>query len=157
MSSWKWSPARDEGIWRHGAPWTRPLFAAAPWLTLLVICMHFWIVGGTLTSSKGVLFDLPAAGLGDGEATDMVALVMPVERETMVFFDDSRFMLGDASSLQAFAEQLAERASRAERKTLLVLADRRVVGGDLMKFAAIARKSGVKRVLFAEKRQEDPE
>ena len=157
MNSWQWSSARDDGIWRHGAPWARPLFAAVPWLTLLVLCMLFWMVGGTLTSSKGVLFDLPAAGLGDGEATDMVALVMPVERETMVFFDDSRFMLGDASSAQAFAEQLAERSSRTGRKTLLVLADRRVVGGDLMKFAAIARKSGVDRVLFAEKRLEEAE
>ena len=157
MSSWKWSPVRDDGIWRHGAPWARPLFAAVPWLTLLVICLQFWMVGGALTSSKGVLFDLPASGLGDGEATDMVALVMPVGRETMVFFDDSRFMLGDAASLQAFAEQLAERSLYSERKTLLALADRRVVGGDLMKFAAIARKSGVERVLFAEKRGEDPE
>jgi len=157
MSSWRWSPARDEGIWRHGAPWVRPLFVAVPWLTLLVICMQFWMIGGTLTASKGVLFDLPAAGLEDGETTDMVALVMPVERETMVFFDDSRFMLGDASSAHAFAEQLSERSLRTGRKTLLVLADRRVAGGDLMKFAAIARKSGVERILFAEKRLEDAE
>lgn len=155
MSPWGWSPGRDEGIWRHGAPWTRPLFVAAPWLTLLMLVMLFWIIGGTLTTAKGVLFDLPGAGLGDGESTDMVALVMPVARETMVFFDDSRFMLGDAASAQAFSEQLAERSSRTGRKTLLVLADRRVVGGDLMKFAAIARRSGVERVLFAEKRQEE--
>ena len=157
MSSWKWTTARDEGIWRHGAPWVRPLFAAVPWITLLVLCMNLWMVGGTLTASKGVLFDLPAAGLGDGEATGMVALVMPVGRETMVFFDDSRFMLGDAASAQAFAEQLGERLSRTDRKSLLVLADRRTSGGDLMEFAAIARKSGVERVLFAEKRPEEAE
>ena len=155
MSPWGGNPGRDEGIWRHGAPWTRPLFAAAPWLTLVVLAMLFWMIGGTLTTAKGVLFDLPGSGLGDGEATDMVALVMPVERETMVFFDDSRFMLDDASSAQAFSEQLSERSSRTGAKTLLVLADRRVIGGDLMKFAAIARRSGVERVLFAEKRQED--
>lgn len=155
MIPWGWNPGRDEGIWRHGAPWTKPLFVAAPWVTLLVLIMLFWIVGGTLTTAKGVLFDLPSQGLSDGEATDMVALVMPVAHETMVFFDDSRFMLGDSSSDQALSEQLAERLSRTGGKTLLVLADRRVVGGDLMKFAAIARRSGVERVLFAEKRQEE--
>ena len=155
MTPWGWNPGRDEGIWRHGAPWTKPLFVAAPWLTLLVLAVLFWMIGGTLTAAKGVLFDLPGAGLGDGEATDMVALVMPVARETMVFFDDSRFMLGDASSAQALSEQLEERSSRTGGKTLLVLADRRVVGGDLKQFAAIARRSGVERVLFAEKRQEE--
>ena len=124
-------------------------------MTLLVLTMLFWMIGGTLTTAKGVLFDLPGPGLGDGEATDMVALVMPVARETMVFFDDSRFMLGDTSSAQALSEQLTERSSRTGGKTLLVLADRRVVGGDLMQFAAIARRSGIKRVLFAEKSQEE--
>ena len=155
MSPWGWNPGRDEGIWRHGAPWAKPLFVVAPWVTLLVLTMLFWMIGGTLTTAKGVLFDLPGPGLGDGEATDMVALVMPVARETMVFFDDSRFMLGDTSSAQALSEQLTERSSRTGGKTLLVLADRRVVGGDLMQFAAIARRSGIKRVLFAEKSQEE--
>ena len=75
----------------------------------------------------------------------------------MSFFDDSRFMLGDAASAQAFAEQLGERLSRTGRKSLLVLADRRTSGGDLMEFAAIARKSGVEKVLFAEKRPEEAE
>ena len=39
-------------------------------------------------------------------------------------------------------------------KTLLVLADRRISGGDLMKFAAVARRNGVARILFAGKSEE---
>ena len=35
---------------------------------------------------------------------------------------------------------------------MLVLADRRVAGGELMKMAAIAKRSGVGKVMFAEKR-----
>ncbi len=152
MSPWGWSPERTQGIWRYGAPWMRPFAAAVPWLTigLLLLMMHF--VGGTFTSAKGVLFDLPEAGLAEGEATELVALVMPMPHETLVFFDDSRYVLGDASSAAALREHLAERLGRTANRTMLVLADRRVSGGELMKFATIARKGGVSKVLFAERK-----
>lgn len=152
MSPWGWSPERTQGIWRYGAPWMRPFAAAVPWLTigLLLLLMHF--VGGTFTSAKGVLFDLPEAGLAEGEATELVALVMPMPHETLVFFDDSRYVLGDASSAAALREHLSERLGRTANRTMLVLADRRVSGGELMKFATIARKGGVSKVLFAERK-----
>lgn len=152
MSPWGWSPERTQGIWRYGAPWMRPFAAAVPWLTigLLLLLMHF--VGGTFTSAKGVLFDLPEAGLAEGEATELVALVMPMPHETLVFFDDSRYVLGDTSSAAALREHLAERLGRTANRTMLVLADRRVSGGELMKFATIARRGGVSKVLFAERK-----
>ena len=154
MSPWGWSPERTQGIWRYGAPRMRPFAAAVPWLTigLLLLMMHF--VGGTFTSAKGVLFDLPEAGLAEGEATELVALVMPMPHETLVFFDDSRYLMGDAASLSSLAERLTERAGRNGVRTLLVMADRRVVGGDLMQLAAVARRSGLDRILFAERRKE---
>ena len=117
--------------------------------------MHY--VGGTFTSAKGVLFDLPEAGLAEGEATELVALVMPMPHETLVFFDDSRYVLGDASSAAALREHLAERLGRTANRTMLVLADRRVSGGELMKFATIARRGGVSKVLFAERKAGGPE
>ncbi len=157
MKPWSWTPSRNDGIWRYGASWMRPFVVCAPWISLCLLVVMFHVVGGTLTSAKGVLFDLPDAGLEDGEATEMVALVMPVARETLVFFDDSRFTLGDASSASALKEQLSERVSLTERKTLLVLADRRVAGGELMRLASIARESGVARILFAEKRHVEEE
>ena len=157
MSPWGWSPERSEGIWRYGAKWMRPFFAAVPWMTVMVLLMMLYVVSGTFASSKGVLFDLPEGGLDDGEASGLVALVMPTEHETLVFFDDSRYMLGDASSANAFRTHLSESVRRSGDKTLLVLADRRVSGGELMRFAAIARKGGVDKVLFAEKRQERTE
>ena len=157
MKPWGWTPSRNDGIWRHGASWMRPFVVCAPWISLVLLVLMFHVIGGTLTSAKGALFDLPDAGLEDGETTEMVALVMHVARETLVFFDDSRFSLGDQSSISALKDQLSERVSRADRKTLLVLADRRVAGGDIMRFASIARESGVSRVLFAEKRHVDEE
>lgn len=143
-----------QGVWRHGALWFKPFAVAAPFVSLLLLILQLHMVGGTFTSAKGVLFDLPNHGVGEGEKTDMVALLMVMPRETLVFFDDSRYVLGDDSSAEAFGEHLAERVSKTDNKTLLVLADRRVAGGELMRFATIARRHGVGRVLFAEKRLE---
>jgi len=152
MSPWGWTPERTQGIWRYGAVWMRPLAAAVPWLTVILLLLQMQMIGGTFTSARGVLFDLPAGDLADGEATDLVALVMPMPHETMVFFDDSRYMLGDASSVSALGEHLATRVGKSANRTMLVLADRRVAGGELMKFAAVARRSGVSKVLFAERK-----
>ncbi|MBQ6914837.1 MAG: hypothetical protein IJQ65_03880 [Kiritimatiellae bacterium] len=154
MSPWGWTPERTLGIWRYGAIWLRPLAAAIPWLTLLVLLLMLNIVSNTMTAAKGTLFDLPVTGLAEGEATGLVALAIPHAHETLVFFDDSRYVLDDVSSSRALAEHLAERVARSESKTLLVLADRRVHGGDLMDLAAVAKRGGATKVLFAQKRVE---
>jgi biopolymer transport protein ExbD len=111
------------------------------------------IIGGTLVTERGILFDLPdSSGLDEGEHASLVALVMPMPHETLVFFDDGRYTMGDETSAAAFCSHLEDRLSRLDRKTLLVLADRRVATGEIMKIAALARRSGVESVLFAEKR-----
>lgn len=157
MSVWGWSPERTQGIWRYGSLSIRPFVSAAPWLTILLLVLQLWFVGESLVTAKGVLVDLPEVNLDEGEVTGPVALIVPSLRETLVFFDDARYIMDDPNSMAAFAEHLSEYTSRLERKNLLVLADRRVAGGDLMAFAALSRKSGVKKVLFAEKGSETEE
>ena len=154
MTDWRWRPERTMGIWRHGAGWLRPFVAAAPYVTVGLLLLMLYMVGGTLTAEKGLLFDLPEGEAGEGAQTDLVALVMPLRRETVVFFDDSRYVLGDATSLRSFGEQLADRIAGRESMALLVLADRRVSGGEIMELAAVARQSGAARVLLAVKRTE---
>ncbi len=154
MSPWGWTPERTLGIWRYGAVWMRPFAAAIPWLTVMLLLLMLYLVSGTFTAAKGTLFDMPSSGLSEGEATGLVALAMPRAHETLVFFDDSRYVLDDAASVRAFGEHLAERVARSESKTLLVLADRRIHGGDLMDIAAVAKNGGVAKVLFAQKRTE---
>lgn len=151
MIAWGWKSERSEGIWRYGLPAIKPFAVAAPWLSLIILILMFHIISGTLTTAKGVLFDLPDAGISDGETTELVALVMPVRDETFVFFDDSRYVLSEPASYATLASRLSERVSRTDRKTLLVLCDRRVDGGELMKITALAKTSGAERVLFAEK------
>ena len=157
MSQWGWTPARNLGIWRYGAGWSRPIVAAIPYLTvcLLLIMMH--MIGGTMTSCRGVLFDLPDGALSDGEASELVALVMPVQHETMIVFDDARYLLGDAASMRSFGEDLSGSVERRTGKSLLILADRRVSTGHLMEIVSAAKRSGVGKVLLAGKREDDAE
>ena len=153
MSQWDWTPARNLGIWRYGAGWFRPFAAAVPYLTVALLLLMMHMVGGTLTSSRGVLFDLPDGDLGDGDASGLIAVVMPVQRETMVVYDDARYLLGDAASMRSFSKDLADDTRRREDKSLLILADRRVSTGHLMEVVSAAKRSGVSRVLLAGKRE----
>ena len=157
MSQWGWTPARNLGIWRYGAGWSRPVAAAIPYLTIALLLLMMYMVGGTLTSYRGVLFDLPDGDRTDGEESGLVALVMPVQHETMIVFDDTRYLLGDAASMRSFAEDLAGSGERRAGKPLLILADRRVSTGQLMEVVSAAKRSGVGKVLLASKQEEGAE
>ena len=157
MSQWGWTPARNLGIWRYGAGWSRPIAAAIPYLTICLLLIMMHMVGGTMTSCRGVLFDLPDGALSDGEASELVALVMPVQHETMIVFDDARYLLGDAASMRSFGEDLSGSVERRTGKSLLILADRRVSTGHLMEVVSTAKRSGVGKVLLAGKREDDAE
>ena len=149
MSQWGWTPAHKFGIWRYGAGWFRPLAAAVPYLTVALLMLMMHMVAGTLTACKGVLFDLPDGNFTEGDGSGPVALVMPVQRETMVIFDDVRYLLGDAVSMRSFSENLADDAGRFKGKSLLILADRRVSTGHLMEVVSAAKRGGVQRILLA--------
>lgn len=154
MTPWRWRQERTQGIWKYGPAWLRPFAAAMPWLTVLLLLLMLHMVGGTFVMSRGALFELPDAGLAEGESTSLVALAMPRGAATMVFFDDARYMLDDPASVATFRSHLAERTGKVELKTMLILADRRIPGGDLMRLAALAKGVGVTRILFAEKKTE---
>ena len=157
MTEWGWRSERTKGIWRYGAGWIRPFAASAPALTVALLLVMFHFIGGTMTAAKGLLFDLPGGEPEEGEQTQLVALVMPLRHETMVFFDDTRYLLDDAVSTRLLGEQVAECVSRCDSKTLLALVDRRVPSGELMRLAALFRQNGVQRLLFAEKTAEAAE
>lgn len=157
MSEWGWTPGRSLGIWRYGAGWLRPLMAAVPYVTVGLLLLMLYVVSGTMAASRGVLFDLPSGEFVDAEKTGLVALVMPVSRETTVFFDDSRYLLGDETSMRSFRENLTDCLERSADKTLLLLVDRRVSAGHLMELMALAKTCGVARTLVAGKRKDERE
>jgi len=155
VNGWGWKVSRLQRGESAGVTWLRAFAAVVPFVTvgLLLLMLHF--VGGTLATAQGVLFDLPASGIGDEEVTDAVAMLVPVRHETIVFFDDARYVIGSAASMRSLEDAMKERFARSGNKALLVLADRRIPCGDLMEFSSRARRNGVERVLFAEKKAQE--
>lgn len=156
MKTWGWGPERERGFWQLGLKWLKPTAIAVPWITVALLLLMLHMIGGTITLAEGVMFDLPKSGLSDGDATQLVALAMPMPNtdDTCVFFDDARYILGNDASVSAFATHLAERASKTGERALLVLADKHVNCGHLTEIASISKQCGLERVLFANKRRE---
>ena len=156
-SAWNWMPDLPEGMWRHVPAWLRPFYDAVPWITVGTLLLMMYMIGGTMTKAEGVVFNLPAGGLGDGEATSLVALVIPLQGDICVFFDDARYSLDDDASTASLGEHLADRAAKVDVKSLLVLSDRRVPCEAVMKMASIARTGGLERILVANKSESSVE
>jgi len=156
---WGWRSGSDSGVWAHGAKWARPFAAAAPWLSLALLLVIFGMVSGETLIARGTVFDLPESAAADVDDPGLTAFVLPVPRdagggdETLVFFDDARFVPADPASAINLQRRLSTRASDARSGNLLILADRRVPAGDLMKLMALARKAGLKHVQVAERRE----
>lgn len=157
---WRWQPTRSDGIWRHGCGWARPLTAAAPWVALALILVEFALIEGRLAAAPGVSFDLPPAVTQDelSDLTGFAALAMPVVRdpakgpETQVFYDDARYMISDVGELAALRNHLSARPASQLETTMLLLADKRIPVGDVLKLVGLVRECGVVRVQVAEKR-----
>jgi biopolymer transport protein ExbD len=121
----------------------------------------FGLATDRLALAPGATFSLPSAPASGESATlpDLVVLIMPVEREnstleeTVVFFNDSRYIFSDASSAAVFKSNLSKRASASETGVLMILADKHISAGDLLKLVDIARDAGVKSLQIAEKRE----
>ena len=156
QGNWGWRPRQADGIWRHGCAWTKPLFAAVPWITLTLLLALFAFIGDRLPQVPGIMCDLPQPVAGQAQATGLAALVLPgasAGEETLVFFDDARYSLSDESSVSTLKERLGARSLAEPSNTFLLLADRRVPAGDIMRLVGIARESGLSRVQIAERRK----
>lgn len=156
QSHWGWRPRQSEGIWRHGCAWTKPFFAAVPWVTLALLLGLFAFIGDRLPQVPGLMCDLPARVAGQTEATGLAALVLPsadAKGESLVFFDDARYSLSDKISVDTLKDRLSVRAGAEPSRTFLLLADRRVPTGDIMRLVDLARGSGLMRVQIAERRE----
>ncbi len=157
MRRWGWSLPSTSRTGRFGAlpPGLQALSAALPWVTAILLFVMIAKIGGKITYEKGVLFDLPSTTIGDVSETDAVALMLYTPEGILVFFDDTRYVFDDSTQMKKFAQQLQLRISYTPENVLLVLADRRISGGDFMKMANIAKDNGARKILFAEKRNEE--
>ena len=151
MTRWRWQDELSDSHHSGVPAWLGLLSAVAPWVTAAVLFAMIVVMSTVWTAADGAMFMLPEKGVGDIADTDAVAMAMPSSQGTLVFFDDTRYMLEDAAQMESFARQLKERVAKVESPVLLVLADSRVSGGDFMRLAAVAKSNGVSRVLFAER------
>lgn len=145
---------KHRNIYRFGGPWTQALSIAVPWINAIILVLLLVMVHRKIAVTPGVMFDLPQAPLREGSHATMTAMMIPVGSEnrpggqdTLIFFDDDRFLTSDAQQWEALSDRLREIAGHNQQDgTLLLLADKRVPHGDVMNFVNLARESGVKRV-----------
>ena len=141
---------KHRNIYHFGGSWARVLLAPVPWIGVLFVFLLLLFAHRRLSIAPGVPFDLPAGQTLAGGQSPRAELMIPVANdapggeETLVFFDDDRFSLLDPEQVDALSERL-----RAAGKTgggLLLMADKRIPHGDVMRFVALARASGISKI-----------
>jgi len=154
---WSKQIRRHRNVYRFGGVWARSLLSSIPWINALILVVMLLAVHGRMVISPGVVFDLPRAPLREGMNSGLTALMIQVARdtpggeETLIFFDDDRYSAQDSDQMSVLAERLRSRLAVSTRRDLLLMADKRVPHGDVIRFVNVAREAGVQRVNVAEK------
>lgn len=156
--SWSRQVRRHRTVFRFGGPWAQALLSTVPWVTALLLALLLALLHGRLAVTPGVAFDLPTAPLREGSRARLTALMLQVTRgdlpageETLIFFDDDRYVAQDPEQRLLLAGRLQDRMTLSVQRELVLLADKRVPHGEIMRFVQTARKAGAQRVLVAEK------
>lgn len=142
---------KHRNIYHFGGSWVRTLLAPVPWAGVLFVFLLLLHAHRRLAVAPGVPFDLPSVKTDGGVQSPRTVLMIPVENdvpggaETLVFFDDERFSLRDPEQVDALAARLRA-AAGAAGGVLLLMADKRVPHGDVMRFVALARTAGIPKI-----------
>ena len=141
---------KHRNIYHFGGTWARVLLSPVPWIGVLFVFLLLLLTHRRLAIAPGVPFDLPPAKTVEGAQSPRTALMIPVANdapggeETLVFFDDDRFSLLDPEQVDALAERLRTAGETGE--TLLLMADKRIPHGDVMRFVTLARAAGIPKI-----------
>ena len=155
--SWSAMIRRHRSMSLFSGPWAQAVLSLVPWVNMAGLVVLLLAVDKRLLVSPGVVFDLPQAALREGSRAGLTALMIAVERdeaggdETLVFFDDDRYSTQDPDQMAMLRERIKSRVALGVRRELLLLADKRVPHGEVMRFVNAAREAGVQRVNVAEK------
>ena len=158
-TSFTWSQEVRESrtVHRFGGALMRTLTTVAPWLSVIIIVAVLFVAHSRIAVTPGVVFDLPPAPFLEGTQAGLTVLMFSVSRETqageetLVFFDDERYLIQDEEQIARLANRISASISIERHDDVLLLADKRVPHGDVMQFVNIARKAGAKRINVAEK------
>lgn len=165
MRHFEWSRNRHSYLGKKSLPmWLRALSASVPWITILVLFLMIVKIDGLFFLDKGTGIDL-SEGSADVMKSNAVALMFYTDEGTLVFFDDTRYVMNNPSQMDMFAQQLSDQVSRIPvsdtnnrqlSPVLLLLMDRRIAVEEQMVVVRIAKKSGFKRILLAQKKDTNP-
>ena len=155
MTPWRWSeslrgPSAFDGVPR----WLAAFSGVAPWIAAAAAFALVWIASGRFALEEGTVFELPRESPGDLAEADAAALVLPSPRGTVVFFDDTRYVLSDEAQAERLRAQLKDVFKAASGGTLLALADASTACGDVSALAAMAKEAGADRMLIAAKKRD---
>jgi len=154
---WLQSVRNHRGVYRFGGPWAQAVLYSVPWINAVILFVLLFFYHERVAISPGIIFDLPPAPLREGSHTGLTALMFAVTQESMsreealVFFDDERYLVEDDDQMAKLAEQVRKRFNNSSSRDFLLLADKRVKHGDIMRFVNILRNAGVSKVNVAEK------
>lgn len=155
--NWSQLARKHRSIYRFGGPWAQALLAPIPWINALILVVLLLAVHGKLVITPGIAFDLPRAPLREGSNADLTALMIVVARdapggeESLIFFDDDRYLANDDDQMEMLSERIKSLMALGRGKELLLLADKRVPHGDVIRFVNVVREAGLQRVSVAEK------
>ena len=151
----KWSEAFRK---RRSRARTLPLFSATPWLSTVLILGALYVAHDRMAVTPGVMFDLPPAPLTEGtHAGAATVLMFSVSRETLtgeetlVFFDDERYLIRDDDQFALLTSRITDTAALGRTQEMILLADKNVPHGDVMRFVNLARQAGITRINVAQK------
>ncbi len=154
---WSKLVRKHRTVYRFGGVWAQALLSMVPWIDCVIIVFLMLMVNRRTVISPGVVFDLPRATFREGMYVGLTALMITVARdtpggeETLIFFDDDRYETQDGEQMAVLTERVKSRVALGARNELLLLADKRVPHGDVMRFVNAVREAGVQRVNVAEK------
>lgn len=142
---------------RFGRSWFQNITSGIPWIDAVIIIMLLLVVNNRLTIVPGMIFELPSAPLRGGTHSGLTAVMIPVVQdvsagsETLIFFDDERFSMKDEDLSERLTSKVRERIQASSSHDLLLLADKKIPHGDVIRFVNIVREAGVNRVNVGEK------
>jgi len=144
-------------VYRFGGVWAQAMLIAVPWLNAIILVVALLAANNRIAITAGVVFELPTAPLQEGSQDGLTVLMFSVSHETqageetLVFFDDERYLIQDEEQSARLVNRISGSLSIERQQDVLLLADKRVPHGDVMQFVNIARKAGAKRINVAEK------
>lgn len=157
LLEWRESIHKNRSVYRWGGAWVHAMIIAAPWLNVIILVGTLFAVHNRIAITPGVIFDLPQAPFSEGAAGGLTVLMFSVSRETQlgeetqVFFDDERYRIQNEEEATRLANRLGESIGTGRRQDILLLADKRVPHGDVMRFVYMARQAGARQINVAEK------